>query len=353
MRKLSFMRYLLLLFFLPFVMACRVNAQDKSTDTFTNPLLLSGPDPWVIYHNGFYYYTNSMGNRLELWKTRTMAGLGTAPHKTVWMPPVNTSYSKEIWAPELHFLRGKWYMYFAADDGHNANHRLYVLENSSDDPMEGEWAFKGQLGDPTNKWAIDGSVFENKGQLYLIWSGWEGDTNGQQNIYIAKMENPYTLAGERVKLSSPEFEWEKFGDLNKNDNPSHVNVNEGPELLKHNNKLFLIYSANGCWTDHYALGMLTANAGADLMNPQSWQKSANPVFETSKENSVYAPGHNGFFKSPNGKEDWIIYHANPLPGCGCGNQRSPRMQKFTWRKDGSPDFGIPVKAGTALAVPAG
>lgn len=347
------LKYLLLFFCFASTALFRSYAQEAGPGTFTNPVLAAGPDPWVIYQDGFYYYTNSTGNRLELWKTKTMPGLATAPHKTIWRPPVNTSYSKNIWAPELHFLQGKWYMYFAADDGHNANHRMYVLENSSHDPLEGEWIFKGQIGDQTNKWAIDGSVFENREQLYMIWSGWEGDSNGQQNIYMAKMANPYTITGERVKVSSPEFEWEKHGDLHDANNPPHVNVNEGPEILKHGNQLFLIYSASGCWTDHYALGMLTVKVSADLMDPKSWKKSPEPVFQTNKENSVYAPGHNSFFKSPDGKEDWIIYHANPAPGCGCGNQRSPRMQKFTWKKDGSPDFGLPVKIGTLLAVPAG
>ena len=102
--------------------------------------------------------------------------------------------------------------------------------------MKGEWAFKGQIGDSTNKWAIDGSVFENKGQLYMIWAGWEGDENGQQNIYIAKMKDPTTVSGQRVKISSPEYQWEKYGDLHDDNNPAHVNVNEGPEILKHKNQ---------------------------------------------------------------------------------------------------------------------
>jgi GH43 family beta-xylosidase len=343
------MKYLLLTFCLFAAITTNVFAQDTAPATFTNPLLPSGADPWVIYHDGFYYYTNSTGTRLMIIKTKTMQGLAAATRTVIWKPPVGTNYSKEIWAPELHFLQGKWYMYFAADDGSNDHHRVYVLENPSADPTIGEWTFKGQVGDPTNKWAIDVSVFENKGQLYMLWSGWEGDTNSQQSIYIAKMENPYTIKGERAKISSPEFEWEKFGSKN----PPHVSVNEGPEILAHGNKLFLIFSASGCWTDHYALGMLTAKASADLMDPKSWTKSPEPVLQTNIENSVYAPGHNSFFKSPNGKEDWIIYHANPTPGCGCGGQRSPRMQKFTWKKDGSPDFGIPVKTGTELAVPAG
>jgi GH43 family beta-xylosidase len=321
--------------------------------SFVNPLLSSGADPWVTYQNGFYYYTNSQGNRLTIWKTKDMAKLSQGKKKTIWTAPDSGNYSHEIWAPELHFIDGKWYMYFAADDGKNAHHRLYVLENSSDDPLIGDWIFKGKIADDTDKWAIDGSVFDCKGKYYLIWSGWEGDHNGQQNIYIAQMKNPYTIESKRVKISSPQYDWEQYGDLNDASNPRHVSVNEGPEILKHHNKLFLIYSASGCWTDHYALGMLTADASANLLDANSWVKSPQPVFNTNVDNQVYAPGHNSFFKSPDGKEDWIIYHANPTPGCGCGSKRSPRIQKFTWNKDGSPYFGIPVKTGTPYSPPAG
>lgn len=328
-------------------------AQDNAKTTFTNPLLPAGADPWITFKDGYYYYTNTAGRSLTLRKSKNIADLGSVPVTTVWTPPATGAYAKEIWAPEIHFLQNKWYMYFAADDGKNDNHRLYVIENASSDPTRGKWVFKGQITDDTNKWAIDGSVFTHNNQLYFIWSGWEGDTNGQQDIFIAKMKNPYTIEGKRVKISSPQHSWEKHGDLHDPGNPPHVNVNEGPQVLVRDNKLFLIYSASGCWTDEYALGMLTAAADADLLDPASWKKHDKPVFRKSKENSVYAPGHNSFFRSPDGKEDWILYHANPAPGCGCGGKRSPRMQKFTWNKDGTPNFGIPVKEGAELPIPSG
>ncbi|HTE28747.1 MAG TPA: glycoside hydrolase family 43 protein, partial [Chryseolinea sp.] len=306
--------------------------------TFTNPLLPSGADPWSIYKDGYYYYTNTLGDRIDIWKTKSLADLKTAERKTVWVPPVGTSYSKEIWAPEIHFIQGKWYVYFAADDGRNDNHRLYVLENAAANPLAGEWILKGQISDASNKWAIDGSVFERKGQRYLVWSGWEGDTNGRQDLYIAKMKNPWTIEGKRVKISHPENEWERHGDLNDPQNPAHVDVNEGPQVLVHGDRLFIVYSASGCWTDFYALGLLSASTEGDLMDADSWKKSSHPVFAQSSKNKVFAPGHNSFFKSPDGKEDWILYHANSEPGQGCGKHRSPRAQKFIWNADGTPFF---------------
>jgi GH43 family beta-xylosidase len=322
----------------------------STAQTFKNPLLPSGADPWNIYVDGYYYYTNTLGNRIDIWKTKNLADLEHAERKTVYRPPAGKPYSKEIWAPEIHYINNKWYVYFAADDGENNHHRMYVIENSSKDPLSGEWTFKGRVGDATNKWAIDGSVFRYQKQLYMIWAGWEGDVNKKQEIYIAKMKNPWTLLSKRVKISSPQFEWEKHGDLGDKGNPAHVDVNEGPQILQHHNRLFLIYSASGCWTDFYALGMLSLK-GKSLMDASSWVKSTQPVFKQSPENGVYAPGHNSFFKSPDGKEDWILYHANSEPGQGCGGFRSPRTQKFSWNVDGTPNFGVPVKAEEELAIP--
>jgi GH43 family beta-xylosidase len=179
-----------------------------AAETFKNPVLPSGPDPWVVYQSGFYYEMNSTGRHLTIRKAEDITELAHAQTKVVWVPPANGPYSHEIWAPELHFIYGKWYIYFAADAGTNETHRLWVLENNSSDPLAGEWVLKGQLSDQTNKWAIDASVFEEAGKLYAVWSGWDGDTNGRQNIYIAGLEKPWTINGKRVKISSPDFPWE-------------------------------------------------------------------------------------------------------------------------------------------------
>src|SRR5579862_7635632 len=127
-------------------------------DTFHNPLLSSGPDPWVIASDGNYYYMNSMGTNLTIWKTRDITDLAHAEKKVVWTPPATGPYSHELWAPELHLLDGKWFIYFAADAGKNESHRIYVIENASRDPLQGEWTFKGKVGDATDKWAIDATV---------------------------------------------------------------------------------------------------------------------------------------------------------------------------------------------------
>jgi GH43 family beta-xylosidase len=325
--------------------------QRENSRTFTNPLLPSGADPWSIYKDGYYYYTNTLGNKLAIWKTKDLADLKHAQKKVIWNAVKGTNYSSGIWAPELHYIDSVWYMYFAGDNGKNENHRMYVLENPSVDPLQGEWTLKGKISDPSDKWAIDGTVFTHNGQRYMAWSGWEGDVNKRQDIYLAKMKSPWQIDGRRVMLSKPELEWETHGDLNDPDNPPHVDVNEGPQFLMHDDKVFIVYSASGCWTDFYALGILSADANSDLMDSTSWTKSQKPVFIQSPENGVFAPGHNSFFKSPDGTEDWILYHANSEPGQGCGDYRSPRAQKFTWNAEGFPEFGVPQKSGVSLAVP--
>lgn len=328
--------------------AVKENTPEVSEkSTFTNPLKSSGADPYSWYKDGYYYYTNTLGNKLAIWKIKDLSEIGNAEMKVIWTPPENTMYSRNIWAPQVQFLEGKWYMYFAADDGDNQNHRMYVLENSSEDPMTGEWEFKGKVAAPSDKWAIDADIYEFQDQLYMIWSGWEGDENGRQDIFIAKMSNPYTIEGKRIKISSPTFDWERnYG------NGPEVLVNEGPQFLEHGENLFIVFSASGCWTDNYSLGLLKLT-GDDLLDAENWEKDPEPYFLQSPENGVYGPGHNSFFKSPDGTEDWILYHANPNSGDGCGGNRSPRMQKITWNADGTPDFGTPVAPGTELELPSG
>ena len=332
-----------------------VRAQTRPAGaTFKDPLLEHGPDPWVIQDGPWYYYMNSMGQNITIWKTKDLSELREAQKTVVWTPPENTRWSKELWAPELHRFDGRWYLYVAADGGKNEGHRIYVLENSAADPTSGTWVFKGKVGDATDKWAIDATAFRNDGpggdgRLYLLWSGWEGDRDGQQNIYMARLKNPWTVEGPRVMLSYPKYAWEKVGDLPGR----HVNVNEGPEILEHDGVVYLIYSASGCWTDRYEIGELHASAGSNLMDPGSWTKLDHPVFWEAPEKGVFGPGHNGFFKSPDGTQNWIIYHANPQSHDGCGPKRSPRMQPFRWNRDGSPNFGRPVAAGVELPKPSG
>lgn len=333
---------------------------DNIKGMYQNPVLPYGPDPWAYLHDGWYYYMHTMANRIVLWRTKDITDLSDAEMKTIWVPD-NPAGKYNVWAPEISRWNGKWYVHYAADDGNSDNHQLFVIENGNDDPFEGEFVMKGRIStDKDNNWAIDGSLFEHDGELYMVWSGWQTrrvDTE-TQCIYIARMENPWTLASERVLISVPEFDWERHYVNENGWTPGHiVYVNEGPQALESpDGKLIHIaYSASGVWTPYYSLGLLTAGSGSDLLDPASWKKSPVPVFTQSPEDGVYGTGHNSFFKSPDGKEDYIIYHARSaktdLPGTG--DMRSPRIQKFEWTKDGYPVFGKPVPAHKWLPKPSG
>ncbi|TYP79774.1 family 43 glycosylhydrolase [Paenibacillus methanolicus] len=319
-------------------------AYDGHGGTFKNTLAeMDTPDPSVVYNDGYYYMTfTHNGADVMVMKSRTI-DFKDAQRKTVWYPDVGTNYSAELWAPEIQFIQGKWYIYFAADDGRNENHRMFALQADTDDPM-GSYTFKGQIADDTNKWAIDGLAAEIGGNLYFVWSGWEGDVNVQQNTYIAPMSDPLTISGPRVLLSEPELDWEKAGG------PPYIN--EGQSILYHNEDVHIVYSGAGSWTPYYALGMLTLTKGADPLDPASWTKREQPLLSMDEEAGVFGPGHNSFTTSPDGAEQWIVYHATSGPDDGWNNRKA-RAQKLVWDEAGKLALGKPIGLDEAIAVPSG
>lgn len=324
-------------------------AQEAGRTTFANPVSRNAADPWIVCENGLYYMTSTRGWGVAVRRSPTLAGLSTAKDVPVWHGGGAgfEAFTRDVWAPELHFLRNKWYVYYTATDGPDENRRVFVLEAQTDDP-QGKYTFKGKLAVPDkndDEYAIDGTVWERPKDkaLFALWSGRDKAIGRIQNIYLAPMSNPWTISGARVRLSMPTFAWEKHG----------WQVNEGPEVLTHNGKTFVVYSASGGTTPNYCLGLLT-NTDGDLLRAASWEKSRTPVFVsyTGTDGHVWGPGHNGFFRSPNGKEDWIIYHGKESDANTWGG-RDARAQKFTWKRDGTPDFGHPIPAGVPLPVPAG
>lgn len=331
-----------------------------STKTYTNPLLPVGAEPWAIFHNGKYYYTQGAENKIILWETTDITDLTNATAKEVWIPK-ELSNSFHLWGPELHYIDNKWYIYFTADDGNMDNHQTYVIENEANTPLQGEFVMKGRIQtDKENNWAIHASTFEQEGQRYLIWCGWQKQRidSETQCIYIAGMENPWTLSSDRVLISKPEYEWESQWvnpDGSKTAYPIHVN--EAPQYLlsKNKDKALIYYCASGSWTPYYCVGLLSADVKSDLLNPSSWKKTPTPVFEQNLEESVYGPGSLSFIPSPDGEEQYILYHArkNPNDASGAIDSRSPRLQKITWDKDGIPILGSPVAEEVSLPKPSG
>lgn len=258
-------------------------------------------DPSVIYHQGNYYHCFTVNaERICVAHATTIKGLLHAKPICVYVPEENKEYSKELWAPELHVIDGKCYIYVACDNGDNYNHRMYVLGNDSDCPTK-PYKMIGKLTDESDKWAIDGTVFEYENERYTVWSGWEGDKNVCQNLYLAKMSNPYTISSPRIKISTPEYAWEKMDCAG--DGIGEPFINEGPCAYVKDGKLRLIYSASGSWANHYCMGILEFTGG-DLLNANNWKKQPFPAL--SLDDDYNGPGHCSVFS--NGKNDYIAFH---------------------------------------------
>lgn len=298
-------------------------ASRYPTDAYMNPIMNSGADPWVIRSGDMYYLTMTTGNNVTIWASKDLTNIAQGQSAVVWTPSGGFA---DIWAPELHHIGSRWYIYFAADQrGDNATHRMYVLESMTEDPM-GPYLFAGQIASADNHWAIDGTVLTVDTKLYFVWSGWAATTSGPQNLYIAPMRSPVAIRGPRVEISAPTYEWET----------SHAAINEGPEALVHNGKVFIIYSANASWTNAYCLGQLTLQ-GSDPLQASQWIKSSEPVFQSS--DTVFGPGHASYTLSPEHHQHWIVYHAAQYKGAGW--TRNVRTQPFSWAENGDPAFGTP------------
>ena len=318
------------------------------TDQVTvNPIVLQRADPCVLRHQGTYYFTGSHPryDRIVLRRADRLEDLQQAEEVTVWERHATGPQSQLIWAPELHRVHGAWYLYYAAapvahgtvdapSENETFNHRIFVLENTADDPFEGEWVERGQVDTGWESFALDATSFVLDGEQYLVWAQQDLTVRGHSNLYIARMANPWTLATPAVELSRPEFDWEIKGFW----------VNEGPSVLVRGGRVFLTYSGAATGID-YAMGLLTADADADLLDPASWTKSPEPVFVSDPAAGQYGPGHNSFTETPDG-DPVLVYHARTYTEISgdplWDPNRHARAQVLPFDEDGNPVWGTPV-----------
>jgi len=309
-----------------------------------NPLVRQRADAQVFRHeDGFYYMTGSVPeyDRLVLRRSRTLAGLATADERVLWRHLSSGPLSGFIWAPEMHRIDGRWIMYFAAGPSGGGEDvfriRTYAIACDGPDPMTGNWSVLGQFQAPWDSFNLDSTSFVHRGTRYFAWAQREPGIETNSNLYLAPLDTPLTLARDAIRLSVPTLDWEIRG----------FKVNEAPAVLARNGRLFMTYSASA--TDaRYCLGLLTAPADADIMDPALWVKSPEPVFTTCRETSVYGPGHNSFTMDEQGR-DMLVYHGRDyeaIEGDPLFNpDRHTRVQRLYYKADGSPDFGVPVGNG--------
>ena len=273
---------------------------------YRKPWILQRADPYVIECNGVYYFTASVPeyDRIVLRQSNTLVGLKDAEERTLWVKHDHGPMSKHIWAPEMHYVFGGWYIYFAGGELEDEwEIRPYVLKCLGDDPMKDDWVELGpmQAADEDEfsfrAFSLDATIFEDQGELYFVWAEKVGVGRQISNLYIAKMAASTQLSTVQVLLTTPDYDWERVGFW----------VNEGPSVLKRGKKLYLTYSASETGVA-YCVGMLSAESGSDLLDPLNWKKERYPVLTSDTEMGIYGPGHNCFVKDEDG-EDIMVCHA--------------------------------------------
>lgn len=319
----------------------------RGAEHFSNPLR-EGADPWVIRDEDgkrWLWCSAPGAERIVIRATPTLTDPGK--EREIWKPSGPGPAAAQVWAPELHFLDGRWFVYFAASDGRNETHRAFVLSADSKDPM-GSWTLNGPLatgdGEDRNRpqvWAIDMTVLSHKGIRYAVWSGWDTPDSDRQFLYLARMSTPLTLTGPRVRICrNDDYPWERTDETS-----AGRGLNEGPQVLQHAGRTFLIYSCGGAWLPSYKLGLLELT-GPDPLKPLSWHKHDKPVFQGTGK--TFGVGHSCFVNSRPGAW-WHIYHAKQDRAPGWA--RSIFLQPFHFDALGLPDFGQPLPFGGKLAVP--
>lgn len=311
-----------------------------NSKSLQEPFILQRADPYIVKANdGMYYFTASVPayDRIVLRRSKTLKGLKTAEEKSIWVKHESGEMSRHIWAPEMHFLNGKWYIYFAAGERDDMwRIRPFVLECEGSDPYEDSWKELGkmQCSDKDiysfRAFSLDSTVLEHKGELYFIWAEKVSVGIGISNIYIAKMETPWKLSGEQYLLTTPDYDWERV----------HIWVNEGPTIIKHGGRIFLTFSASATGAE-YCLGMLSIDEDGDLLDPKQWKKEKQPVLSTDASYNIYGPGHNTFTVDEEGN-DICVFHARPyekIEGDPLYDpNRNTNLMKITWDQNGYPVF---------------
>lgn len=232
-----------------------------------NPLF-RGQDPYVTYEGGKYYYSESDGDSIYVRESAALSRLGAEPRRVVWTSPERGwDGHANVWAPEIHAIGDRWYLYFAADYHTDGRHRLYVLEAFSPfgpySPAD-TGAADGQLAESTGRWAIDPDVFTAAdNRLYLVWSCTDDDIGKMpQNLCIARMRDPVHIESATTRLASPTEPWETRTGA----------IEEGPAGFVRNGIAYVTYSASASWTaNDYTAGVMVSSGG-DPLDPKSWRK---------------------------------------------------------------------------------
>ncbi len=316
-----------------------MNVNNYIHTAWNTPFIAQRADPYVLHHGDEWYFTASVPayDRIVLRHATSLEGLRTAQEHEVWHAHHDGVMSCHIWAPELHFLDGKWYIYFAAGEKEDVwKIRPWVLRCEGADPLQGPWTECGMLKRADSDefsftdFSLDMTIFELHEKRYCIWAEKVSVGKKISNLYIAEMTSPTALATPQMLLTSPSYAWERHGFW----------VNEGPSVLKTAGKVFVSFSASDT-SAAYCMGLMWMDEADDPMDVSAWHKLNRPVFTTNVEKGIYGPGHNTFFMLDG--EVYTSYHARPYDEIIGDPLYDPNRHTFIMKlpvHDGFPVFSL-------------
>ena len=308
--------------------AVDLEKEESGTLTFTNYLRQNNADPYILYYDGFYYYTCTGATTIGLIKAANISDIKTAAAHTILEP----TEGQNLWSPEIHYFSeadvGKenagWYMFIAYDDGTTANQRQHVVKCLDGDNLLGRWGdpVTGEVNKPRrvvfrdhpeiNRDMLCGgtSVIRIDGKAYLTYVSEEarGTADFHQTINIVKFENPWTMVGDPTVICVPEYKWEMggYGESSASPGSWYPKVVEGAAAVYGDNgEVYLMYTGSGYWTIYYQLGFLKFTGG-DPLDAKNWVKNPEPVFSLS--DTVNGCGHASYMTDADGTK-WACYHA--------------------------------------------
>lgn len=292
---------------------------------FNNPLY-QGQDPFMTIKDGYYIFVSSSNDdtNLGIYVSKSKSLVDQGERIRVFD---SKGTQKRIFAPEIFFIDGKWYIYYCADyECENWRHMAGCLESVTDDP-QGEYIdhgilYTGEKG--VNYMANDFTTVFWNGQQYAIW----GTMDGPECPAIAPMDNPYTITADRS--SFPECR------------------GEGPRALTDGKTLYVTVSQGPFACIDYHLGAYIYDGKGDILDKNSWSYEDNWFNHTD---DVYGPARSSFVKSADGTEDYMVYHSKVYKANDNG-WREVNIQKFTW-ENGRPKFTKPVSPLEFMPLPSG
>ncbi len=324
----------------------------EKTGTKTDIFIADRADPYItLGKDGYYYFTASYPmyggadkegyDRVILRRAKTIEGLKDAEEKVIWDEKDSDICNRFIWAPEMHYIGGKWYVYYAASSSPNNvwDINCHVIMCEGDDPYNDPWVEKGKFqaaeGDTFSftGFSLDMTYFECNNRSYVIWA----QNGGNSNLYMAEVDpaEPWKTITPNMLLTKPEYYWEKVV----------IPVNEGASVVIHDDKVIVAYSASATGPE-YCIGLMYADVNSDLLDIKSWTKMDKPALTSEDLIDEYGPGHNSFTVDEDGNTIFV-YHSRSKEcyegSCGYGHEdplydpcRSARIRKVVWDENGLP-----------------